>query len=93
MKGYHVEDVNKKTLKLSQMEEQKYIDFMFDEQNKRINDAIINGENATGWILGDYGGGIEKTAAQQEFHKNLDAMFRPEFEQAGYTIIRNIIKW
>lgn len=93
MKEYCIENVNKKVSRLLQIEKNKYIDFIFNEQNKRINDAIINGENATGWILGSYGGGIKKTAAQQEFHKELDAMFKPKFEQAGYTIIGNIIKW
>ena len=93
MEEYYIENVNEKMSRLLQREKKKYIDFMFNEQNKRINDAIINGENTTGWILGSYGGGIKKTAAQQEFHKELDAMFRPKFEQAGYTIIGNIIKW
>lgn len=93
MEEYYIENVNEKMSRLLQREKKKYIDFMFNEQNKRINDAIINGENATGWILGSYGGGIKKTAVQKEFHKELDAMFRPKFEQAGYTIIGNIIKW
>lgn len=58
MEKYYIENVNKKVSRLLQIEKNKYIDFMFNEQNKRINDAIINGENATGWILGNYGGNI-----------------------------------
>lgn len=93
MEKYYIENANKKMLRLLQVEKKKYIDFMFNKQNEMINTAMTSGENATGWILGNYGGNIQKTTAQQEFHKDLDVMFRPKFEQAGYTIIGNIIKW
>lgn len=93
MKNFYVENANKMLNRILEVEKEKYIEHMFDEQMKRIAFAMNNGETATGWVLGSYGGNIQKTTAQQEFHKGLDAMFRPKFEQAGYTIIGNIIKW
>lgn len=93
MRNFYIENATEKQKRILQAEKEKYINFMFDKQNEMINTAMTNGENATGWILGSYGGNIQKTTAQQDFHKSLDLMFRPKFEQAGYTIIGNIIKW
>ena len=88
---FEIENAKEMQNRILEAERETYIKNRFDHQMKLITQAMAEGKNCIVWRLGNEAESTIKI--HNLWSKQLDGIFRKQFEDAGYTIQGMMIYW